>query len=526
MRVAKNWMCMPGLVLVMGLVMTGSYADAFDAKKYGEAVQERVQELGEGVEKGPYSAEWASLKKYDEAPEWFRDAKLGIYFHWGVYSVPAFGSEWYPRHMHLKNRPEYKHHKETYGKPTEFGYHDFVPKFKAEKFDADRWAKLFKQAGARFAGPVAEHHDGFSLWDSEVTPWNAADRGPQRDLAGLLADAVRERGMKFIATFHHARNNLWKKDGEWTGHYSGVKKNFPSLLEDPELRMLYGYMPREKFLDFWLAKLKEVVDQYQPSLVWFDSWLNEVPETYQKRFLAYYYNSAADWDKDVVVTRKQDDLPLEASVEDYEKGRAAELTERAWLTDDTISKGSWCYTEGLKIKSLNTVLDTFIDIVSKNGVLLLNISPKADGTIPERQKKVLRGLGDWLDRNGEAIYGTRPWKTFGEGPTRLKKGGHFVGHVEYTAQDVRFTRSKDGKTLYAIVLDWPGANEQLTIESVSLDNVPSDVQIKEVSLLGYDGDISWKLTDSGLALTTPSTKVDESAIVFRIKADASLMASN
>ena len=526
MRTAEVRAIVRGAVLVLGLFMAASHAGAFEVEKYREAVEKRVHELNDSVQEGPYRAEWASLEEYNEAPEWFRDAKLGIYFHWGVYSVPAFGSEWYPRHMHLKDRPEYKHHAKTYGEPTEFGYHDFVSRFGADNFDADRWATLFEEAGARFAGPVAEHHDGFSMWDSEVTPWNAADRGPKRDIAGLLADAVRERGMRFIATFHHARNNLWKKNGEWTGHYSGVKKNFPSLLENPELHMLYGYMPREQFLDFWLAKLKEVVDQYQPSLVWFDSWLDEVPESYQKRYLAYFYNSADKWGKDVVVTRKQDDLPLEVSVEDYEKGRADRLTERPWLTDDTISKGSWCYTEGLKIKSLNTVLDTFIDIVSKNGVLLLNISPKADGTIPERQKKVLRGLGDWLDRNGEAIYGTRPWKTFGEGPTRLEKGGHFVGHLEYTASDVRFTRSKDGHTLYAILLDWPGTNERVTMKSVSADNLPNGVQIEDVSILGHEGDIDWKMTGDGLAVTMPGTAIEDRAVALKLEATGPVMVDN
>ncbi|MFW6163564.1 MAG: alpha-L-fucosidase, partial [Planctomycetota bacterium] len=336
---------------------------------------------GEG--KKPFEPTWESLARHEAAPEWFRDAKFGIYFHWGVYSVPAFGSEWYPRNMHIKKRREYKHHVQTYGEPTEFGYHDFVPRFQAEHFDADRWAALFEKAGARFAGPVAEHHDGFAMWDSEVTPWHAADRGPKKDITGLLAAAVRKRGMKFVATFHHARNSLWEpREGKWTGHYDGVKRNFPELLDDPKQAILYGYMPRQKFLDMWLAKLKEVVDQYQPDLMWFDSWLNTIPEAYQRRYLAYYFNQAADGGRDVVVTRKQNDLPLALSVEDFEKGRLNRLVGRAWLTDDTISRGSWCYTEGLRIKPTAEVLHVLIDIVSKNGCLLLNISPKADGTIP------------------------------------------------------------------------------------------------------------------------------------------------
>ena len=156
---------------------------------------------------GPYKTNWESLKQHNPAPEWFRDGKLGIYFHWGVYCVPAFGSEWYPRHMHIKKHPDHKHHVETYGDPSEFGYHEFVPMFKAEHFDPDAWADLFMKAGAQFAGPVAEHHDGFAMWDSEFTPWNAMNMGPKRDITGELAKAIRARGMKFVATFHHARNN-------------------------------------------------------------------------------------------------------------------------------------------------------------------------------------------------------------------------------------------------------------------------------------------------------------------------------
>jgi len=328
-----------------------------------------------------YSADWDSRKKHEPAPEWFRDAKFGIYFHWGVYSVPAFGSEWYPRNMHIKKRPEYKHHLETYGDPTEFGYADFVPKFKAEKFDADQWAALFERAGARFAGPVAEHHDGFAMWDSDQTPWNAADMGPRRDVTGELARAVRKRGMKLVATFHHARNSLWQKDGKWTGHYQYVKQDFPSLLDDPKEAILYGYMPREKFVEMWRGKLFEVIDHYQPDLIWFDSWLNEIPERARQEFCAYYLNRANEWGKDVVITRKQDDLPIEFTVLDLEKGRMNKLTENVWLTDDAISLGSWCYTEDLRIKPLRQVLHVLIDIVSKNGVLLLNVCPKADGTI-------------------------------------------------------------------------------------------------------------------------------------------------
>ncbi|GAB6166677.1 hypothetical protein JCM19992_26770 [Thermostilla marina] len=457
------------------------------------------------IPEGPYTTDWDSLSKVNEAPDWFRDAKFGIYFHWGVYSVPAFGSEWYPRNMHIKTRPEYKHHVETYGDPTEFEYADFVPMFKAENFDADEWAELFKKAGARFAGPVAEHHDGFSMWASKVTPWNAKDKGPKRDIVGELEKAIRARGMKFVATFHHARNNLWEKSpGQWTGHYEYIKKDFPSLLEDPENAILYGYMPREQFLKMWLIKLTEVIDNYQPDLIWFDSWLDEIPEDYRKAFLAYYFNRAHQWGREVVVTFKQRDLPRTTALEDFEKGRLDHLTEYCWLTDDTISKGSWCYTQDLQIKDTQEVLQVLIDIVSKNGCLLLNISPKADGTIPDNQKQVLLGLGEWLKVNGEAIYETRPWLVYGEGPTKMAKGGAFVGSVRYTGRDVRYTTR--GNTLYAIALDWPDASP-LVLQSVEVDEVPADAKVE---LLGYDKPIAFEVTaDKKLALAIPELSPEQ-----------------
>ena len=457
---------------------------------------------------------WESLKGHEAAPEWFRDAKFGIYFHWGVYSVPAFGNEWYPRNMYIKTSREYKHHVAKYGDPTKLGYADFVPMFKAEKFDAEAWADLFAKAGARFAGPVAEHHDGFSMWASKLTPWNAKDMGPKRDIAGELAQAIRKRGMKFVVSFHHARNNLWEKQpGRWTGHYEFVKKDFPSLLDDPKRAILYGYMPREKFLELWLGKLKEVIDGYRPDLMWFDSWLDEIPDPVKMQYLAYYFNKAGEWGADVVVTRKQQDLPLELSVEDFEKGRLDRLADHAWLTDDTISKGSWCYTDNLQIKPLSEVLHVFIDIVSKNGCLLLNISPMADGTIPDNQRDVLLGMGAWLGRFGEAIYGTRPWVVFGEGPTKMGKSGHFVGTVNYTPQDIRFTTK--GDVLYAIFLGAPkGA---ATIASLAKGSGLFAGEAKAVSLLGHEGRLEYTQDDKGLHVTFPAKLPDELAVVLKIE---------
>ncbi len=336
------------------------------------------------------------------------------------------------------------------------------------------------------------------MWDSELTPWNAADMGTKRDITGELEKAIRKRGMKFVATFHHARNLLWQKgDGEWAGHYQWVKDHYPQLLEDPQLAFLYGYMEPAEFHKLWKDKLVEVIDNYQPDLIWFDSWLHEIPEKTRFEFAAYYYNQAREWGREVVITRKQDDLPLSFSVEDWEMGRADTLTENVWLTDDTITNGSWCYTRDIKIKEADEVIDTMIDIVSKNGQLLLNIAPMADGTIPDEQRKVILAMGDWLKVNGEAIYNTRPWLAYGEGPTKMKRGGHFVGKVLYGGKDIRYTRSKDGKTLYVTLLG--EAEGPIALNRV----LARDSGKGKVSLLGSDAEIRHEITATGQLVIHP-----------------------
>ncbi|MCA9235204.1 MAG: alpha-L-fucosidase [Planctomycetales bacterium] len=473
----------------------------------------------------PYQPTWQSLRKHQRAPEWFRDDKLGIYFHWGVYSVPAYGNEWYPRLMYSKNDPRdrwvYDHHVKTYGDPAEHPYEEFVPQFTAEHFDADEWVDLFQKAGAKFVGPVAEHHDGFSMWASEVTPWNAAQRGPHRDILGEIAAAARQRDLKLVTTFHHARNNLWQveRNGqlEWTGHYSHVKRDFPALLDDPERAFLYGYMPREEFLTLWLAKLDEVIDGYSPDIIYFDSWLDEIPDETKREFLAHYFNHAAETGQEVLVTYKQEDFPADIGVLDIEKGSLEGLTDFAWLTDDTISLGSWCYTNDLRIKPTAVVLHSLIDIVSKNGQLMLNVSPKADGTIPADQRQVLLQLGAWLDKYGEAIYGTRPFVMYGHGPTTAGKG-HFGGIATdkaYTAADVRYTRR--GDTVYALQLGAPAAGTTTVLQAFAAKDGAAPFEVSQVELLGSDEPVDWQLTAAGVEIKAPANPPDEMAVVYRVE---------
>lgn len=483
-----------------------------------------------------------SLAKHNAAPDWFRDAKLGIYFTWGPYTVAAHGNEWYPRWMHFGidsnewqgKKPGYHidlldWHTEKFGHPSKFGYHDMIEQFTADKFDAEEWAQLFEDAGAKFAGPVAMHHDGYALWDSDITPWNVAKTGPKRDITGELFEALRKRNMKVITTFHHARH-LQRYAGKspqeatqryghldsyhmfWNSHYPWIP-GLATSSEDPKLRKLYGNIPEEEWLnEFWLGTLKEVIDKYQPDIIWFDTWLDLIPEEQRYAFASYYLNAADDWGKEVIMTHKDKDMPMSFSVEDFEQGRRDKLTGESWLTDDTISMWSWSYIEGLPVKPAHWVIHDFIDIVSKNGQLLLNVSPKSDGSIPDDQREVLKTLGEWLRNNGEAIYGTRPWKIYGEGPTKMKRSGHFSEHVDYTPLDIRFTQKPDA--IYVIALGTP--KEEINIVSLALNNSLEEPDFKSVTALNGDYIESWNQTHNGLKIKLKANAPEQIAYAFKV----------
>ena len=387
---------------------------------------------------------------------------------------------------------------------------------------------MYKRQGARFAGPVAEHHDGYAMWDSDVTPWNAKDTGPHRDIVGELADSIRKKGLKFITTFHHARmgkapsesNERDKRKWYYYGREKYLERNNPAYEDSDELSKLYGSISWDHFLQMWNEKLEEVIEKYRPDLIWFDSWLDRIPQKNRIEFVNTYLKAATKWKKPVVITYKQNDLPQNVGIVDFEKGRLDRLTEYAWLTDDTISAGvwtetgSWSYTEELDIKSSRELIHTLVDIVSKNGNLLLNISPRADGSIPLEQRHSLLGVGDWLKLNGEAIYGTRPFKIYGEGPKRMASSGHFVQmDSEYNAENIRFT-TKDNN-LYVIQMGWLGSHKQFTVNCLNHDNL-ANTQIKEISVIGSDESIIWEKSDEGLKIRTPFKAPNKSAVVFKI----------
>ena len=428
-----------------------------------------------------WSSNWDSIMKH-ETPEWFRDAKFGIFIHWGVYSVPAWApvgmyAEWYPNYMYQEGHAVYDYHRETYGE--NFEYKDFIPLWKAENWDPDEWADLFKRAGAKYVIPVAEHHDGFPLWDSKLTDWNAAKMGPQRDLIAELGEAVRERGMKYGPSYHGLLNY-------YTPEYSGPHPEFIN----------------ENYIEFMHAKIREIIDLFEPDLLWLDGdWIEPLEVFRTREMIAYYYNQAEEWGKEVAVNDRWGQVRGifgDFFTQEYEYDVIDQLIDHKW--ENTRGMGqSFGYNRNESIDDYMTVtelLRLLVDNVSKNANLLLNVGPKADGTIPEIQKNLLLGMGEWLDINGEAIYGTRPW---------------FTAEAQTAAGDeIRFTW-KDG-TLYLMLMD------RVDTREICIPRILPDDDA-EISILATGEVLNWTLQEHNLIITLPGELPGEHVYVLAISDD-------
>jgi alpha-L-fucosidase len=490
--------------------------------KYDAPRSALLKEVDRVARQGPFRADWESLQKY-ETPEWYKDAKFGIFIHWGVYSVPAFGSEWYPRDMYREGSEEYKHHIATYGPQDKFGYKDFVPMFKAEHFDPVAWARLFKEAGAKYVVPVAEHHDGFAMYDSGVSDWTAAKMGPRRDVIGELAKAVRAEGLHFGTSSHRVEHNF----------FLGVGRSIPSDINDQKYAAFYGpahnwlenknHTPlsndftyvSQAWADDWLARSAEIVEKYHPEVMYFDWWIGQPSiRPNLTRFAAFYYNASLKYGDHIgVINYKDFALQEHSAVLDLERGQLGDIRPLYWQTDTSVSNKSWGNIKNDTFKSPEFIIHQLVDIVSKNGNLLLNIGPRSDGTIPDEVQQVLRDVGAWLAVNGDAIYGTRPWKIYGEGPTKVASGSfHDTDTATYTSEDFRFTRR--GDDLYAIELGWPLGGEAVIH---SLGNwTPGSQKVEAVSLLGSDDQIQSHQETDGLHIRLPNKPPGKYAYVFRV----------
>ena len=416
---------------------------------------------------GPFEADWESIRRHYRTPAWFDDAKFGIFMHWGVYAVPAHRNEWYEKHMY---GAELAWHTANFGAPDRFGYKDFIPMFRQEKFDAGQWADLFRRAGARFVMPSAQHHDNFALWDSKVTPFNARRMGPKRDLIGELAAAVRKEGMKFGVSNHGVENFTFINPPQALEDRLKAAK---ADLYDPKWAGFYNVADRSpaamtRFLSDWLARNLELIDQYQPDLLWFDNGVNlRVLDPLKLRVAAHYYNRAQAWNKEVSISSKfvayapsNDDTQQVGSIIDFEKIGARsppDIRPGPWMVDDAIGS-TWGYTSGMKVAGGGAIVGRLVDTVSKGGFYLLNLSPKADGSIPEDQQRTLHEVGAWLENNGEAIYGTRPWKQYGEDSWRFTSKGAAVYAVGMP---------RDGSVVLRVL--GPGAGKVQRVEQLGRD---------------------------------------------------------
>ncbi len=488
-------------------------------------LQPYLQQIDDVIRRGPYQPNWQSLAEHP-VPRWYRRAKLGIFVHWGIYSVPGFGNEWYSRNMYDPQQPEYRHHVKTYGDHERFGYKDFIPMFRGEAFSAQEWLRLFQKAGARYIMPVAEHHDGFAMYDTAFNRWNSVQMGPKRDVMGELKQAAQEQGLNFCASTHRAEHYFFMNMG----------RTIPSDVQDEQYADFYGPAvyheawghekmgqttetpatmgPSQEWLTDWMVRTCEFIDKYRPGVLYFDWWIQNLAfKPYLQKIAAYYYNRAAAWGREVSINYKHEAFPPGVATFDVERGALADISPVPWQTCTAIGKQSWGYRADNSYKSSRQIICDLVDIVSKNGMLLLNVGPKADGTITAEETQVLLDLGAWMDVNGEGIYDTVPWKRFGEGNVNVKSGYFQDGDEKaYTAQDFRFTYK--GGCLYAFQMR-PDGNS-VCITSLA-ERGMNDFGIENVALLGYSGELDYERTKEGLIIALPEGTALQQPLCFKIR---------
>ncbi len=487
-------------------------------------IKEYLKKIDKVIENGEFKDNWQSLSRY-HVPDWYRDSKFGIFIHWGIYSVPAFGGEWYSRNMYIQGSKEFEHHIKTYGKHKDFGYKDFIPMFKAEKFSPEEWLDLFEAAGAQYIVPVAEHHDGFQMYKSDISNWNSYQMGPKRDIIGELSAEAKKRGIVNGASSHRIEHWFFMGHGrEFESDITDAEKYgdfyYPAMPEPDHQDLFSKPAPSREFMEDWLVRCAEIVDRFCPRIIYFDWWIqHSALKPYLKKFAAYYYNRSSEWGGGVI-NYKHDAFMFGSAVVDIERGQFADAKPFIWQTDTAVAKNSWGYTENNSYKRASDIICDLVDIVSKNGRLLLNIGPKADGSIPDEDRDILLEIGKWLKVNGEAIYGSKVWRYSSEGPTKIQEG-QFADNAEknYTSADIRFTVNNG--YLYATVLKYP-ENGEVTV--VSLREADASRLplfhgiIKDVDVLGFGEKPHFFRDGNGLHIRTKTVKSD-CPVVFKITAD-------
>jgi alpha-L-fucosidase len=483
---------------------------------------------------GPFQATRESLKKY-QAPAWFRDAKFGIWAHWGPQSAAEYG-DWYARNMYMQGSRQYKYHVQKYGHPSKFGYKDIIPAWKAEKFDPDYLMGLYKKAGAKYFVSMGVHHDNFDLWDSKLNQWNAAKMGPKKDIVGLFRKAALKEGLRFGVSEHLAVSYHWfqtshgsDKEGEFKGvSYDGADPKYASLYHEthpaPGNAWNEAGVP-EKWKEHYFLRIKDLIDRYEPDLMYTDGPI--FFGDWGVALMAHHYNRVAKRSGgkvDAVWANKgRNDCVNGTCVLDLERGVVDRIWDEPWQTDTCI--GNWHYDKEAKYKSPKIVIDMLVDIVSRNGNLLLNFPLPSSGMLDPEELKVLDEITKWMAVNSEAIYGTRPWKIFGESPAATaatQQGGSADHHQagafnernrkQLTAEDIRFT--KKGDALYAFSMGWPARRAK--IAALALGGQHGAGKIHNVELLGFKGKLTWNQDTSGLAVEMPADKPSDHAIVLKV----------
>jgi alpha-L-fucosidase len=469
------------------------------------------------IQSGPFEPTWESLRQF-QTPDWFREAKLGIWAHWGPQCVPMYG-DWYARHMYCEGHLQYLHHWRNYGHPSKFGYKDLAKLWKAEKFDPEGLMDLYKAAGAKYFFAQAVHHDNFDNWNSKHNRWNSTKLGPMRDICADWKKAATKRGLKFGISEHLGASFTWwanNKSADKSGPYAGIPYdgNDPAnvdLYHDNRGAMKFDpanpfkfepwYTTDVRWHEIWLKRVLDMIDQLQPDLLYSDG-----PLPWDKVGLsavAHLYNVSAKLHGGVnqAVYNQKDTNPdvFKIGVLDIERGQKDEAVPFVWQTDTCV--GGWYYDVRTVYKTPHHVIEMFVDIVAKNGCLLLNFTQKPDGTLDEENLFILKVMADWIKVNGEGIYGTRPWKVAMEGPTRTVSG-HFKEDAQpWTTADFRFTSK--GKKVYAFQMRYPESRD-VFIRNLGLS---TGVKVSDASVLGYDGKLVWRQLEDGLLVKLPDKKV-------------------
>jgi len=477
----------------------------------------RGQALDLPVTPGPFVGTMDSLTNY-ACPEWFRDAKFGIWAHWGPQAVPEQG-DWYARKMYQQGSPDYDDHLKRWGHPSTNGWKDIIPLWKAENWDPDKLMALYKKAGAKYFVSMGTHHDDFFLWNSSLHPWNAVNYGPHRDVVAAWQKAAQANGLPFGVSEHLGASFTWFQDShksDQTGPlagvpYDGANSNYWDLYHFPAQpgdTSWYSNDPRWQAQ--WYGEIRELVDNYHPDLLYSDGGVafgNEVGLDQ----IANLYNDNLQHNHGKLTAVYNCKQPSGGRwVQDFERGVNGGINPSPWQTDTSI--GDWFYNKNWKYQPLSWTVHMLVDIVSKNGNLLLNVVLRPDGSLDPEVDTMLHQLADWTAVNGEAIYGTRPWLLYGEGSVKAK-GGAFHEDFQYSAQDIRFTTK--GTTLYAIALGWPD-NHQFAIRSLARTDDVIQNEIHKVELLGYPGELKFTQTTNGLVVELPDQKVSDLTCSLKI----------